>query len=145
MAVGRLDEKSEGLLLLTSDGKFSNHITSSNIEKEYHVMVHGIITASAICELRHGVEITVNRQSYLTKPCVVKVLERTDHIIERFVRDPKHGKTSWLSITIREGKFRQVRKMSAKVGYPTLRLGRVRIGKYHLGKMTPGEIDVINY
>ena len=145
MAVGRLDEKSEGLLLLTSDGKFSNHITSSNIEKEYHVMVHGIVTANAISELSQGVEITVNGQSYLTKPCDVKILERTDHIIERFVRDPKHGKTSWLSITIREGKFRQVRKMTAKVGYPTLRLVRVRIGEYRLGKMKPGEIDEINY
>jgi 23S rRNA pseudouridine2457 synthase len=108
-------------------------------------MVHGIINANAIGELSHGVEITVNGQSYLTKPCDVKILERTDHIIERFVRDPKHGKTSWLSITIREGKFRQVRKMTAKVGYPTLRLVRVRIGEYRLGKMNPGEIEVINY
>lgn len=145
MSVGRLDEKSEGLLLLTTDGKFSHHITSSKIEKEYHVMVDGSITEEAVNLLRKGVEISINGKPYITKPCKANFLRDTDHIIERFVRDEKHGITSWLSITIREGKFRQVRKMTAKLGFPTLRLVRVRIGDYSLQDMQPGDVVEINY
>jgi 23S rRNA pseudouridine2457 synthase len=145
MAVGRLDEKSEGLLLLTTDGKFSNYITSSNIEKEYHVMVDGIVTPSLISQLKAGVEISVNGNPYKTKPCKAIVIKDSSHIIDRFVRDEKHGPTSWLSITITEGKFRQVRKMTAKVGIPTLRLVRVRIGNYSLDNMKPAEGLSINY
>ena len=145
MAVGRLDEKSEGLLLLTTDGKFSNHITSQNIEKEYHVMVDGQITSEGILELEKGIEISVEGKLYKTKPCKAFILTNTSHIIERFVRDDRHGITSWLSITITEGKFRQVRKMTAKIGLPTLRLVRVRIGEYQLEDMTPAEVLTINY
>ncbi|MBC3846381.1 pseudouridine synthase [Winogradskyella echinorum] len=145
MAVGRLDEKSEGLLLLTTDGKFSNYITSSKIEKEYHVMVDGLITDEAILKLQSGVEISVNSKPYITKRCDVKIIRNTSHIIDRFVRDERHGKTSWLSIIITEGKFRQVRKMTAKVGFPTLRLVRVRIGDYKLDTMEPSNILPINY
>ncbi|WP_299113342.1 pseudouridine synthase [uncultured Winogradskyella sp.] len=145
MAVGRLDEKSEGLLLLTTDGKFSNHITSSKIEKEYHVMVDGIITASYIEILKQGIEISVNGQPYNTKQCNAYILDDISHITERYVRDKKHGTTSWLSITLTEGKFRQVRKMTAKLGFPTLRLVRIRIGDYKLGAMQPGEVLLTNY
>ena len=145
MAVGRLDEKSEGLLLLTSDGKFSNHITSSKIEKEYHVMVDGIITLDIITKLKNGVDISVEGKPYRTKPCKAEILNDTSHIIERFVRDERHGPTSWLSITLTEGKFRQVRKMTAKVGLPTLRLVRVRIGGYKLEAMQPAEVLPISY
>lgn len=145
MAVGRLDEKSEGLLLLTTDGKFSNHITSSKIEKEYHVMVDGIITQNQIEALKTGVEISVNGKPYITKPCQAELLRDTSHIIERFVRDEKHGPTSWLKIVLTEGKFRQVRKMTAKIGFPTLRLVRVRIGDYKLETMKPCNIETISY
>ena len=145
MAVGRLDEKSEGLLLLTTDGKFSNYITSTNIEKEYHVMVDGVIKPEIIEELKVGVEISVEGKLYKTKPCQAEILTDTSHIIERFVRDERHGITSWLSITITEGKFRQVRKMTAKVGLPTLRLVRVRIGDYNLDDMKPADVFPINY
>ncbi|WP_299123094.1 pseudouridine synthase [uncultured Winogradskyella sp.] len=145
MAVGRLDEKSEGLLLITTDGKFSNYITSSKIEKEYHVMVDGIITPEIIIELRNGIEISIDGQPYMTKKCNAKILNDTSHIEERFVRDERHGQTSWLSITITEGKFRQVRKMTAKVGLPTLRLVRVRIGDYKLENMKPMDVLPINY
>jgi 23S rRNA pseudouridine2457 synthase len=145
MAVGRLDEKSEGLLLLTTDGKFSNYITSSKIEKEYHVMVDGVITQNQIEALKTGVEISVNGKPYLTKPCLAELLKDTSHIFERFVRDEKHGPTSWLKIVLTEGKFRQVRKMTAKLGFPTLRLVRVRIGDYRLEMMKPGDIKAISY
>ena len=145
MAIGRLDEKSEGLLLLTTDGKFSNHITSAKFEKEYHVMVDGAITENAISQLRNGIQITVNGKPYVTKSCKAEILEDTSHLLERFVRDEKHGKTSWISITLTEGKFRQVRKMTAKVGFPTLRLVRVSIGDYKLEKMQPKDLEALNY
>lgn len=141
MAIGRLDEKSEGLLLLTTDGKFSEHIRSSKIEKEYHVMVDGTITESAIEKLKEGIDISVNGKPYKTKPCKAKLIADTSHITERFVRDERHGKTSWLSIVITEGKFRQVRKMTSAVGFPTLRLVRVRIGNYSLENLKPGDIS----
>lgn len=141
MAIGRLDEKSEGLLLLTTDGKFSEHIRSSKIEKEYHVMVDGTITDTAIEKLKEGIDISVNGKPYKTKPCMAKLIADTSHISERFVRDERHGKTSWLSIVITEGKFRQVRKMTSAVGFPTLRLVRVRIGNYSLENLEPGDIS----
>lgn len=144
MAVGRLDEKSEGLLLLTTDGRFSHAITSSPVEKEYHVMVDGIISEELISELETGVEISAAGKAYITKSCKAEILEDVSHIFPRFVRDEKHGPTSWLSITITEGKFRQVRQMTAKIGFPTLRLVRVRIGDYKLEAMQPSDILPIN-
>lgn len=145
MAVGRLDEKSEGLLLITTDGKFSNYITSSAIEKEYHVMVDGVISQSHIDQLIKGVEISVDGTAYSVKAVKAELIIDTSHIFERFVRHKKHGETSWLSITLTEGKFRQIRKMTAKIGCPTLRLVRVRIGDYKLGDMLPKEVREINY
>lgn len=144
MAVGRLDEKSEGLLLLTTNGKFSNYITSSKIEKEYHVMVDGLITSKAILDLQNGIDISVDGKIYKTKPCKAELLEDTSHIVDRFVRDEKHGPISWLTITLTEGKFRQVRKMTAKVGFPTLRLVRIRVGNYELENMKPNTVKEIN-
>lgn len=140
MAIGRLDEKSEGLLLLTTDGKFSEYIRSSKVEKEYHVMVDGKITQRHIESLKCGISISVNGKSYKTKPCTALIIKDTSHIEERFVRDKRHGETSWLSITITEGKFRQVRKMTAAIGLPTLRLVRVRIDDYKLGDMKSGTV-----
>ena len=144
MAIGRLDEKSEGLLLLTTNGKFSEHIRSSKIEKEYHVMVDGVISKNDIEKLKNGIEIFVNGKPYITKPCKAEILNNTNHIEERFVRDKRHGKNSWLSITITVGKFRQVRKMTSAIGFPTLRLVRVRIGDYKLNELKSGEIEAIN-
>lgn len=144
MAIGRLDEKSEGLLLLTTDGKFSEYIRSAKVEKQYHVMVDGVITEAHIENLRTGVEISVKGKPYLTKSCKAQILKDISHIEERFVRDKRHGETSWLSITITEGKFRQVRKMTSKIGLPTLRLVRVRIGDYKLEDMKSAEIREIN-
>jgi 23S rRNA pseudouridine2457 synthase len=141
MAIGRLDEKSEGLLLLTTDGKMSDYIRSSKIEKEYFVMVDGLITRVDIEKLKTGVEISVNGKPYVTKTCNAYLFDGTPNVPERFVRDIKHGPTSWLSITLTEGKFRQVRKMTAAIGFPTLRLVRVRIGNFKIGQMQPGDIE----
>ncbi|MBT8317252.1 MAG: pseudouridine synthase [Lutibacter sp.] len=142
MAIGRLDEASEGLLLLTTDGKVSQFIRSNKIEKEYYAQVDGEITSEAIENLKNGVTISSEIGPYFTKNCRVKKLSKAPQLPERAkkIRDERHGPTSWISITLREGKFRQVRKMTAAVGFPTLRLVRVRIGTILLSNMQPGEV-----
>lgn len=146
MAIGRLDEKSEGLLLLTTDGKVSNHICSSKIEKEYYVQLDGAITDEAINQLRQGVQIGFEGKKYMTQPCEVKLLNETPSfpIRSKKIRDERHGPTTWISIVLKEGKFRQVRKMTSAVGFPTLRLIRVRVGSVLLGKMDIGVVKEIN-
>jgi len=146
MAIGRLDEQSEGLLLLTTNGKTSELIRSKQIAKEYFVQVDGIISTKAIETLKTGVEITIETGNYSTIPCEVFCLKETPSLPKRNkkIRDDRHGPTSWISITLTEGKFRQIRKMTAAVGFPTLRLVRVRIGKFELQNMTPGEVISIN-
>lgn len=141
MAIGRLDEPSEGLLLLTTDGKLSDTINRSGIEKEYYVQVDGLITTEAIEKLRNGVLISNKGASYRTKKCKVKSIT-TPTIPERSkrIRDERHGPTSWVSITLTEGKFRQIRKMTSAVGFPTLRLVRIRIGSQTLKDLEPSQV-----
>lgn len=142
MAIGRLDQDSEGLLLLTTDGKMSEQIRSRKIEKEYWVQVDGLITEKAIADLSSGVRIIVNKEQYTTLPCEVRSFSQPPQLPTRAkpIRDERHGPSSWIAITLTEGKFRQVRKMTAAVGFPTLRLVRVRIGNQHLTNMQPGEV-----
>src|SRR5690606_18812403 len=142
MAIGRLDEKSEGLLLLTTDGKMSDFINSQKVDKEYYALVNGDITSEAIEQLSKGVEIGFEGKKYQTKPCTVFKLEPAPDLPERSkkIRDARHGPTSWISITLNEGKFRQVRKMTSAMGFPTLRLVRVRVGSIHLNTMQVGEV-----
>jgi len=104
MAIGRLDETSEGLLLLTTDGKMSEFIRSSKVEKEYYAQVDGEITSEAIEQLKNGVEISTETGKYFTKSCTVKKLDETPQLPERGkkIRDERHGPTSWVSITLRE-------------------------------------------
>lgn len=141
MAIGRLDEDTEGLLLLTTDGKISHKINNHKAEKEYFVQLDGIIDQEAIVKLEKGVLIGIKGDKYHTNPCKVQQIPPLfDLPIEyRKVRDHSHGTTSWISITVTEGKYRQVRKMTAVIGFPTLRLIRVRIGKILLD-MQPGKV-----
>lgn len=145
MPIGRLDEKSEGLLLLTSDGKLSDHINRSGIEKEYWVQLDGLISAEAIQKLGEGVEIGVKGNRYLTKPCKVALLRSAPKVSPAHpkLRIERHRPSSWISICITEGKFRQIRKMTAAVGFPTQRLIRVRIGAIYLNDLTPGDVKQI--
>jgi len=148
MAIGRLDEQSEGLLLLTTDGQISEYIRSRKIEKEYYAQVDGLITDEAIEQLQQGVEIGIRDVKYRTLPCKVSRLENDPDFAPRTrkIRDDRHGPTSWVSITITEGKYRQVRKMTAAAGFPTLRLIRVRIGDIKLGYLHAGEVmEVIGF
>ncbi len=145
MPVGRLDEKSEGLLLLTTDGKLSDTINQSGVEKEYFAQLDGVITIEAILELQKGVEIGFAGKKYQTKPCIVTKIENPKFSEpDKKLRIGTHRPNSWISITITEGKFRQVRKMTAKVGFPTLRLVRVRIGNITLENMKPNSIKKLD-
>jgi 23S rRNA pseudouridine2457 synthase len=144
MAIGRLDENSEGLLLLTTDGKVSDAINSSNYEKEYYAMVDGIISSEAISQLQKGVEIGFSGKKYITKPSKACSID-TPALpgTKQRIRDDRHGPISWISITLTEGKFRQVRKMTAAVGFPTLRLVRVRIGDHTIKGLESGSCQVM--
>ncbi|WP_394205242.1 pseudouridine synthase [Shewanella waksmanii] len=142
MAIGRLDHDSEGLLLLTTDGMVSHQVRSKKVEKEYYVEVDGDINDEAILKLQQGVEIGIKGEKYLTLPCQVFKLNCEPDLPSngRKRRDPRHGPMSWISITISEGKNRQIRKMTAAAGFPTMRLVRVRIGNITLDKMQPAEV-----
>ena len=146
MAVGRLDEASEGLLLLTTNGKLSTLVTRGKVEKEYLVQVDGLFDQYGAEQLRQGVTISIGGKPYLTRPCKLRILDLPPGLPEsaRPVRDERHGPTSWISIILTEGKFRQVRKMTAAVGFPTLRLVRIRIGNEILGDQRPGEVQEVS-
>lgn len=155
MAIGRLDEDSEGLLLLTTDGMISNAFRGNSVEKEYYCQVDGQITDEAIDSMKGGLEISVQGKKIHTLPCKCRIIEckstcesghpLPDDLLKpvKKIRDRRHGPTSWVSITLKEGKYRQVRKMTAKVGYPTLRLVRVRIGNINLESLKMGEVEKI--
>jgi len=146
MAIGRLDQDSEGLLLLTTDGKVSEQVRARHVEKEYYAQVDGEITPDVLEAMALGVQIRVNGSLYNTNPCKVAALASTPNVGARGkkIRDERHGPTSWVSIMLTEGKNRQVRKMTAAVGYPTLRLVRVRIGNLRLNGLIAGEVLPIN-
>lgn len=146
MPVGRLDEKSEGLLLLTTDGELSYQINNSGVEKEYLAQLDGSISIEAIDRLCKGVTIGFNGKTYTTKPCEAKILRHAPKLpaASNKLRIGRHRPSSWISIILTEGKFRQVRKMTAAVGFPTLRLVRNRVGNIHLNEMSPGQIESIH-
>lgn len=146
-AIGRLDNDSEGLLILSNDKDLNHRLLHPSFkhEREYMVQVDGAITSTAIHQLEKGVIINVDGKLYQTKPCKVKLLDEVQ-VEERDppIRFRKTVPTSWISITLTEGKNRQVKKMTAKVGFPTLRLIRYRIEGIHLANMRPGAISELS-
>ncbi|RZL14394.1 MAG: pseudouridine synthase [Hymenobacter sp.] len=140
MAIGRLDEDSEGLLLLTTDGRVSEQVRSRHVEKEYYAQVDGQLTPEALAQLQQGVAISIHGTPYRTLPCQAHQLAAAPELPPRGrrIRDDRHGPTSWVAITVTEGKYRQVRKMTAAVGFPTLRLVRVRVGEVLLADLPAG-------
>tara|TARA_B110000008_G_scaffold34918_1_gene31098 strand:- start:1986 stop:2507 length:522 start_codon:yes stop_codon:yes gene_type:complete len=132
---GRLDADSEGLVILTDNGQFQNRLSSpsNNIEKIYLAQVENIPKMEEIMRLEKGIQIS----SYVTKKSKVKLIEEPQ-LWERNppIRKRKFIPTSWLEIKISEGKNRQVRKMTAAIGCPTLRLIRTGVGDYSLGNLS---------
>lgn len=146
--VGRLDYDSEGLLVLTDDKKLNKLLLDPNQkhEREYWVQVEGIISEVAINQLQQGVFIQSNGKKYLTKKSVVNKFSSSPEVMERTppIRFRKNIPDSWISIVLTEGKNRQVRKMTASVGYPTLRLIRYRIENITLAELKPGEMRKVS-
>ena len=142
-AVGRLDIDSEGLVLHTNDKKLNFYLLNpeSRHEREYLAQVEGIPQRSDLEKLEKGVVIE-NRK---TLPAKVKLLDMEPLIPDRIppIRKRKNIPASWVSLRLVEGKNRQVRKMTAHIGFPTLRLIRVAIGRLRLGDMKPGEVREI--
>ena len=139
---GRLDTDSEGLLILTDNGAFQNKISSpnNNVFKTYLVQVENIPNINDIDKLSKGVII----KGGLTKPARVKKIDDPNLWLRNPpIRKRKLIPTSWLEIKISEGKNRQVRRMTAAISYPTLRLVRTEIGEFNISDMKPGEFSVI--
>lgn len=142
--VGRLDADSEGLLLLTNERSLNKAMLDpeNGHEREYWVQVEGKLTPELIDSLEKGPLINLSGKRYKTRPCVARIIEPAPDVPQRFppIRFRKTVPDSWLSIALREGKNRQVRKMTAAVGLPTLRLIRVRMGSLELPDWSPGRI-----
>ncbi|RYD95025.1 MAG: pseudouridine synthase [Sphingobacteriales bacterium] len=146
--VGRLDYDSEGLLFLTNDTSINQKLLhpKNGHEKTYWVQVEGAVQEQDLVALEKGVSISVNGQSHKTLPAKAKVITAPDLLPERNppIRFRKNIPTTWLSITIGEGKNRQVRKMTAAIGFPTLRLIRAAIGNIRIGDLKPGAFRTLN-
>jgi 23S rRNA pseudouridine2457 synthase len=136
---GRLDADSEGLVVLTDDGRLQHRISDPRrkLAKTYWVQVEGVPTPQALAKLRLGVELG----DFVTRPAQAQLAPEPDWIWPRQppVRYRKNIPTSWLELALNEGKNRQVRRMTAAVGYPTLRLIRFSVGAWSLAALSSGE------
>jgi 23S rRNA pseudouridine2457 synthase len=138
-AAGRLDADSEGLLVLTDDGLLQKRIADPQhkLPKTYVVQVEGCADEAALARLRAG---GLDLGDFVTKPCGARLIDEPAWLWPRNppIRERKSIPTSWIEIVLREGKNRQVRRMTAKVGFPTLRLIRAGIGEWTLEGLSPG-------
>ncbi len=142
--VGRLDFDSEGLLFLTNDKAMNAALLqpSKAHARTYLVQVEGLVTTAALQQLEAGVEITLDGLAYKTRPAKARLLKDEPALPERIppIRYRKNSPTSWIELTLTEGKNRQVRRMTAKLGFPTLRLVRYQIGKIRMDGWNSGEL-----
>jgi 23S rRNA pseudouridine2457 synthase len=142
-ATGRLDWDSEGLLVLTDDGALQRRIShpSSKLPKTYLVQVEGVPTDAALEQLRRGVQLNDG----LTRPAAAEAIAMPRWLWERSppIRFRRNIPATWLALTLHEGRNRQVRRMTAAVGYPTLRLVRSRVGPWSVEALPPGQYAVV--
>lgn len=143
--VGRLDYDSEGLLLLTNDKSVNHRLLHPSFahEREYWVQVEGSITSDALRQLSNGITISIDGKAHRTKPARAVLFEQEPNVPPRNppIRFRQNIPTSWISLSLTEGKNRQVRRMTAKTGFPTLRLIRYRIGQLTIDQLLPGEMQ----
>ncbi|MCS4435711.1 pseudouridine synthase [Aquiflexum gelatinilyticum] len=142
--VGRLDKDSEGLLLITDDKSLNHHLLDPKFGhlRSYLAQVEGLPTEEAISQLQSGTEINVDGKLYRTKKAFAKILSEAPDLPERNppIRYRKSVPDTWIQLTLTEGKNRQVRKMTAAVGYPTLRLVRWSMEKLTISGFAVGEV-----
>jgi 23S rRNA pseudouridine2457 synthase len=140
--LGRLDENSEGLLILSNDKSLNYKLLNPQFEHKriYLVQLQGIITNEALKQMESGVTIALDAGPYLTKPCKVKKVKKPENLPPRGHPISDRLPTSWIELTLTEGKFHQVRKMTAGVGFPCLRLIRISIEDLRLENMQPSEV-----
>lgn len=147
--VGRLDYDSEGLLLLTNDKQLNHRLLDPRFahEREYWVQVEGNVDEPGVKRLEQGVIITVDGKPYRTKPCKALLFDQPPAVPERNppIRYRKNVPDSWLKLILTEGKNRQVRKMTAQVGFPTLRLIRYRIEQLSIAQLLPGDMRELSH
>jgi len=146
-AAGRLDRDSEGLVVLTDDGKLQNRITEpkNKMPKTYWAQVEGKVTRDAITQLKAGITIKDGKNSTIrTKPAKAKIISEPEILWSREppIRQRKNIPTSWIELIITEGRNRQVRRMTAATGFPTLRLIRYGIGKWSIDNIKNGDYVV---
>ncbi len=138
-AAGRLDADSEGLLILTDDGALQSRIADPKhkLPKTYWAQVEGSPDDAALDELRHGVDLG----DFVTRPATARLIDEPAGLWPRNppIRIRAAIPTHWIELVIAEGKNRQVRRMTARIGYPTLRLVRAAVGEWTLGELQPGE------
>lgn len=140
--VGRLDLDSEGLLILTNDRTLNDRLLNpkNKHQRTYWVEVEGSPTSASLAQLQNGVEINLKRKRYQTEKAQVSIVSPKVAEREPPVNYLKHPQRTWLEIRLTEGKNRQVRRMTAKIGHPTLRLIRVAIEELKLGDLSPGKL-----
>jgi len=140
--LGRLDDNSEGLLILTNDKSLNHKLLNPAFEHKriYLVQLQGLITLEALKNLETGVTIALDAGPYLTKPCKVKLVKKPENLPSRGHPISDRLPTSWIELTLTEGKFHQVRKMTAGVGFPCLRLIRIAIEDLRLENMQPSDV-----
>lgn len=146
--VGRLDYDSEGLLVLTNDPQVTTNLLNPGMEHQraYWVQLEGMITPQALHSLQSGLQINVRGKQVHTQQCEATLITQPEEVAERTppIRVRKTVPDCWIRLVITEGKNRQVRKMTAKAGFPTLRLIRYSIEKLTLGGLKPGDMKELS-